>query len=164
MASTPSEPHVPLRGTVAGCCDNREDPWEPRGQGPGSAVIPGNLGQGQSGSGDLGIRPSPSWVTFSCLFGPALSNVLQTLQNGLCSTPGSYPYLPDPCHDCHRAFCPLAGHLGRLPPQQTQPTSSQDALPRSEKAKDAQRGWWTRAYGRPTVGGLGGAGAAWGKV
>lgn len=42
VPSTPSEPHVPLRGAVAGSCGSWEDPGAPRGQRLGTAGITGN--------------------------------------------------------------------------------------------------------------------------
>lgn len=45
-ALRPSEPHIPLRGAVAGSCDYWEDPRTPRGQGPGTAAVTGNPGPG----------------------------------------------------------------------------------------------------------------------
>lgn len=41
-ALCPSEPHVPLRGAVAGSHDHWEDPGAPTGQGPGTAALTGN--------------------------------------------------------------------------------------------------------------------------
>lgn len=78
-ALCPSEPHVPLRGAVAGSHDHWQDPGAPTGQGPGTAVLTGNSrpARGQAASGapgrnpesrvpsrSLGLSPWPSCVTF----------------------------------------------------------------------------------------------------
>ena len=44
----PSEPHVPLRGAVAGSCGCWEDPGAPTGRGPDTAAVTGD-GQGLAG-------------------------------------------------------------------------------------------------------------------
>uniref|UniRef100_G1NWX9 Heparan sulfate proteoglycan 2 n=1 Tax=Myotis lucifugus TaxID=59463 RepID=G1NWX9_MYOLU len=61
----PSEPHVPLRGAVAGSCDYWEDPRAARGQGPGAAAITGHFPHARPGPS---LMPSPPqccpWDTF----------------------------------------------------------------------------------------------------
>lgn len=75
VTSTPSEPHITLRGAVAGSCEIWEDPGAPRRQGSCTAGITGNqeLGQSKLCLGPKEPSPGPS--------GPFSSLLLQAQPN-----------------------------------------------------------------------------------
>lgn len=168
MTSTPSEPHIPLRGTVAGSSDHWKDPWGPRGQGPGTAGITGNLGQGRLCLGtkksDLEPRPRFSWATSAHSACPGQHTpVLHTPQNGFCSGVGSCPSSTLTwlsvltVQNFLSFFCgtPWAGFLPSSPSLLPANHPRMFRLsPRTKKAKGTWRGWQTsmQAHGWPTLG------------